>query len=37
MISKVLGGMAGSQVGDNPNEEVHGTACLQPDASWLIL
>jgi len=25
-----------AQVGDSPNEEVYGTACLQPDGSWLI-
>lgn len=25
-----------AQVGDNPNEEVYGTACLQPDGSWLV-
>jgi surface antigen len=25
-----------AQVGNNPNEEVYGTACLQPDGSWLI-
>ena len=23
-------------VGDEPNQEVHGTACLQSDGSWLI-
>ncbi len=25
-----------ARVGDDPNEEVYGTACLQPDGSWLI-
>lgn len=25
-----------AEVGDDPNEEVYGTACLQPDGSWLI-
>ena len=25
-----------AEVGDNPSEEVYGTACLQPDGSWLI-
>jgi surface antigen len=25
-----------ARVGDSPNEEVYGTACLQPDGSWLI-
>lgn len=25
-----------AQVGDNPSEDVYGTACLQPDGSWLI-
>ncbi|MBT8104140.1 MAG: glycine zipper 2TM domain-containing protein [Woeseiaceae bacterium] len=23
-------------VGDDPNQEVYGTACLQPDGSWLV-
>ena len=25
-----------ARVGDKPDEEVYGTACLQPDGSWLI-
>jgi surface antigen len=25
-----------ARVGDSPNEDVYGTACLQPDGSWLI-
>jgi len=25
-----------AKVGDQPNQEVYGTACLQPDGSWLI-
>lgn len=25
-----------AQVGNSPSEEVYGTACLQPDGSWLI-
>jgi surface antigen len=25
-----------ARVGDDPNEEVYGTACLQPDGSWMI-
>lgn len=25
-----------ARVGDSPSEEVYGTACLQPDGSWLV-
>ena len=25
-----------AQVGDSPNEDVYGTACLQADGSWLV-
>ena len=25
-----------ARVGDKPNQEVYGTACLQPDGSWLV-